>query len=294
MEFEDYASAIRAIGREINPTTLDATRALLTPLVSGTPAADVRVQRDVAYGAHERQRCDIFTPASGDEPQRPLLIFVHGGGFVAGDKCVPGTPFYDNIGTWAVHNGCNAVNLTYRLAPEHQWPSGIDDLHAALTLVRERGATLGIDGGRVFLMGQSAGAAHAASYVAHAERYAPDPHGLSGLILLSGVYDYSQQSGPLERAYLGDDTRLYAARSSLAGLVDCDIPLLVTLAENDPPDFERQGLALLTALQQKHGQLPRTAYLTGQNHLSVALYLGLPGDLLAPQLLSFIATHSGA
>jgi triacylglycerol lipase len=293
MQFSAYASAIRAIPRQITPDTLAATRNLVAPL-AGPTATDVSVARDMKYGGHERQRLDIFTPAAGFEPGRPVLIFVHGGGFIGGDKQMPGTPFYDNIGQWAVRNGCNAVNITYRLAPRHQWPAGIEDLHLAIRFIQEEGGKYGIGAERLFLMGQSAGGAHAASYIAHPQIYAPHGHGLRGLILLSGVYDYTADPGPMEAAYLGDDKRLYAERSSLAGLVASDLPMLVTIAECDPPYFERQGLALLTALQKQRGQLPRCVHMIGQNHLSAALYLGLPGDLLAPQLQSFIQEHGKA
>jgi hypothetical protein len=117
-------------------------------------------------------------------------------------------------------------------------------------------------------------------------------HGLRGLILLSGVYDYTMKPGPMEAAYLGKDQRLYAERSPLYGLVRSNIPLLVTMAECDPPFFEQQGLALLSALHKRKGQLPRCAHMIGQNHFSVAQYLGLDGDVLAPQLRSFIDDHS--
>ncbi|MGP1609715.1 MAG: alpha/beta hydrolase, partial [Burkholderiales bacterium] len=234
MRFSEYATAIRAIPRLISPDTVSATRNLVAPLLK-PPANDVAVQRDLKYGAHDRQRLDVFTPASGFEPSRPVLIFVHGGGFVAGDKQMAGTPFYDNIAQWAVRHGCNAVNITYRLAPQHQWPSGVEDLHLVIRFIQQDGATHGISARKLFLMGQSAGAAHAASYVAHSARYAPYSHGLSGLILLSGVYDYTLKPGPMEAAYLGQDQSLYAARSSLTGLLNCDLPMLVTIAECDPP-----------------------------------------------------------
>lgn len=291
MKFSDYARAIRAIPRLISQETVGATMKLTLGLAPA-PGLDVAVARDVQYGSDPRQRLDVFTPASGFAPSRPVLVFVHGGGFVGGDKRIPGTPFYDNIGQWAVRNGYNAVTITYRLAPEHQWPSGVEDLHKVVRFIGERGAQYGISPGRVFLMGQSAGASHSASYVAHPEVYAPYGHGLRGLILLSGVYDYTMKPGPMEAAYLGKDQRLYAQRSPLPGLLRCDVPVLVTIAECDPPFFEQQGLALLSALQRRRGQLPRCVHMLGQNHFSVAQYLGLDGDLLAPQLRSFIDDYS--
>lgn len=293
MGFRDYARQIRSIGRELTPDSLGATRRLLEPLVPMPDPAEVRVERDVAYGSHERHRLDVFTPAGGFEPQRPLLIFVHGGGFVTGDKHTEGSPFYSNIGVWAVRNGCNAVAMTYRLAPQHPWPAGIEDIHQVFRYLRHAGADHGLQSDCVFLMGQSAGAAHAASYVAHPELYAPFGHGVTGLALLSGLYDYTSfDVGPMGRAYLGEDTETYESRSSLQGLLKARVPMLVTLSEYDPPIFEQQGLQLLTAWQQHYQQLPHFVYASGQNHLSIALSLGLEGDLLGPQLRAFIEEYS--
>src|SRR5690606_17379474 len=140
---------------------------------------------------------------------------------------------------------CNGVTMTYRLAPQHQWPSGAEDLHLLLRFLRGQGAALGLQPQHIFLMGQSAGASHVASSVAHPDLQDPAELGLSGLILLSGMYDWTTMDpGPMGRAYLGEDSSLHAARSSLPGLLDCGLPLLVSLAECDPPMFEQQGLQL--------------------------------------------------
>jgi acetyl esterase/lipase len=293
MDKVEYIRRIRSIGREINPDTVVATRALLTPLVQAPDPAVVHVERDLRYGSHERQRLDVYTPATGPEPQRPILIYIHGGGFVAGDKHSEGSPFFSNIGQWAVLNGYNCIAMTYRLAPQHQWPSGVEDLNLLMRFLRHERSEHGLDSDSIFLMGQSAGAAHAAAYVAHPEIYAPFGHGLSGLILLSGLYDWTtMEMSSMGRAYIGDDFTLYEARSSLQGLLDCQLPLLVTLAELDPPLFETQGLQLLTAYQKKHQRLPQFVYAAGQNHFSVAMALGLEVDLVGPQLKAFIDEFS--
>ncbi len=289
MQFEQYRARVAAIGRVVNPEALVATRNLVTPLLDPAPPPDVRIVRDVRYGAHERHRLDIFTQVGLSSGVRPLLVFVHGGGFVAGDKHTEGSPFYSNIGHWAVRNGYDAVTVTYRLAPEHQWPSGIEDLRLVIDFLQDSGADHGLDASRLFLMGQSAGAAHVASYVAHSALYAPKPHGLAGVILLSGIYDFmAMPPSPMEPAYLGADRSVYSARSSLQGLARSDVPMLVTLAEFDPPQFEQQTLMLLQVVQQSRGMMPRFVHAVGQNHLSVALFLGLPGDVVAPQVKAFI------
>jgi len=255
----------------------------------------VRVVRDVVYGSDARHRLDIFTAEGEDTAARPTLIYVHGGGFVAGDKHTEGSPFYSNIGLWAVRQRFNGVVLTYRLAPRHQWPSGIEDLHYAIQFLKREGRVHGVAQGPLFLMGQSAGATHVASYIAHPELYpTPGSHQLAGAILLSGLYDFTTlPSRGLETAYIGEDASLYSQRSSRQGLVAANLPLLVSIAEMDASLFEQQGLQLLTALQARHQTMPRFVHAIGQNHLSPALYLGLEGDLMGPQLDAFIHHHSG-
>ena len=97
-------------------------------------------------------------------------MFVHGGGFVGGDKHVPGTPMYDHIGAWAVRNGWVGVTITYRLAPEHTWPAGAQDVAAAVQWVRDNIASYGGDPSRIVLAGHSAGSVHVASYLAASRR----------------------------------------------------------------------------------------------------------------------------
>ncbi|MDT8397017.1 MAG: alpha/beta hydrolase [Pseudomonadales bacterium] len=291
MTFGEIRARLSALGREINPETIAGTRSVIAPLLTMAPGTDVQLTRDIHYGRHERQRFDLFTARgkNGRDGQRPVLVFVHGGGFVAGDKHMPGTPFYDNIGVWAVRNGFNGINMTYRLAPDHQWPSGVEDIRALLDFVGEQAPTLGIDAHNIFLMGQSAGAVHVASYIAHPELYAALPHGLRGAILVSGLYDFCTMAvSPLERAYLGNDESCYQERSSLKGLLKCDVPLMITVSEYDPCFFEAQALELLTAVQKKRLSLPRFVQLHGQNHMSSVLFIGLDGDQLGLALKDFI------
>lgn len=292
MNFADYREQLKAIGRVISPDTLAATRNVILPLYSGARNDDVRVERDVSYGPDARHRLDVFTPAGGFDPSRPVLVFVHGGGFLAGDKHTEGSPFYSNVGQWAVRNGCNGVTITYRLSPMNRWPSGVEDLRLVVDYLQQHGARHGLSGSKLFFMGQSAGAAHVAGYVAHAGLYAPKPHGLAGLILLSGIYEFeSMPPSPMEPAYLGEDRFLYSSRSSLKALAKCELPMLVTVAEFDPPQFEQQTLKLLAAVQESRGQMPWMVYARGQNHLSMALYFGLAGDLVAPQVKAFIELY---
>ena len=149
-----------------------------------------------------------------------MLLFVHGGGFVGGDKHVPGTPFHDNIGAWAARHGMVGVTMTYRLAPQAPWPAGAEDVAAAVRWVRAHIGEYGGDPARLFLMGHSAGATHVSTYVAHPAIHGADGPGPAGLILSSGIYDLGDfpLTDKRYRSYFGEDESLYAERSALPGL----------------------------------------------------------------------------
>jgi triacylglycerol lipase len=111
---------------------------------------------------------------------------------------------------------------------------------------------------------------------------------LAGAILVSGVYDLTRADPrAVSRAYYGDDPALFTERSSAAGVAARGVPLLVAIAEHDPPHFELQTLALLEAIHRHARRLPRVLQLVGHNHLSGVLHLGLPGDQLGDAILDF-------
>jgi acetyl esterase/lipase len=209
-----------------------------------------------------------------------VLLFVHGGGFVRGDKRTPDTPFYDNVGLLAARNDLIGVTMTYRLAPEHQWPAGSDDVSAAVRWLRENVSQ------RIFLMGVSAGGAHVGGFIAREHSGDASKWNPAGAILISGLYDIdSMEKNDFFHAYHGKD---YAGRSFLRSLARTRVPLMVTTAELDPPDFLRQGAKLLEAMVEERQQYPRFLHLMGHNHLSPVLNLGTEGDYLTSQLLEFI------
>ncbi|HKH00752.1 MAG TPA: alpha/beta hydrolase, partial [Bradyrhizobium sp.] len=177
--------------------------AIYAPLQPKEPYQGVRIERDVKYGAGERNLLDVFMPDTPSS-QQPVLMFVHGGGFTAGDKRTSDSPFYDNVMLWAVKNRFVGVNTTYRLAPQSPWPGAAEDLAAAIQWVSDNIASRGGDPARVFLMGHSAGAVHVASYVSHPEFHTVKGGGLAGAILLSGIYDLNGEAiGDPEKAYFG-------------------------------------------------------------------------------------------
>lgn len=128
---------IRAVGRGVTPETPGVLTELLAPLHQERGYLAPRVERDLPYGSDPRHLVDVHTPGSPAAEAAPVLLFVHGGGHVSGDKSDPKTPWFDHIGGWAVRHGMVGVNMSYRLAPQHQWPSGAEDVAAAVAWTRK-------------------------------------------------------------------------------------------------------------------------------------------------------------
>jgi acetyl esterase/lipase len=89
----------------------------------------------------------------GDAAASPAVVYVHGGGFIAGDletediRCV----------RLAHDAGCVVVSVEYRLAPEHRYPAPLDDCYAALCWTTSSAPALGVDPGRIGVAGASSG-----------------------------------------------------------------------------------------------------------------------------------------
>lgn len=285
-----FRDEIRNLGTAINPQTVASSMAIYGRYVADTSPAMGRVERDIAYGSHDRHRLDIFAPADGES--LPVLVYVHGGGFIGGDKAIPGTPFHENIGGWAVQHGFVGVPMTYRLAPENPWPAGAEDVAAAITWLRRNVAGFGGSPERIFLAGQSAGAVHVASYVAMRELHDAAPP-VAGAMMFSGLYDVVElEKGPLELQYFGSDGSLAPQQSSLSGLIASEVPMLFSVAEHDPPTFQKQAALLIDHWFARKQTLPRMLYMPDANHMSAALGIGGADEFLAPEIAAFIARFS--
>ncbi|MPY92196.1 MAG: alpha/beta hydrolase fold domain-containing protein [Acidimicrobiia bacterium] len=95
----------------------------------------------------------------GTEGDLPCLYWVHGGGYVLG------APEQDDLrfDRWCQRFGLVGVAVQYRLAPEHPYPAPIEDCYAGLRWVKEHGAEIGVDTGRVGIGGPSGGGGLAAA-----------------------------------------------------------------------------------------------------------------------------------
>jgi acetyl esterase/lipase len=254
------------------------------------PYQGIKVERDVEYGPAERNLLNVFT-ADTDSSAQPVLVFVHGGAFAAGDERSDGSPFYDNIALWAARHGFVGVTMSYRLAPQSPWPAGAEDIALAVKWVAGNIGSRGGDGSHIYLLGHSAGATHVASYVSHPEFYRVEDGGIKAAIVLSGLYDLTESAlrAP-EKAYFGNDPARYAERSSIKGLVATKIPLMIVTAEFDAPVFLRQFDFLKAAACGGPNGCIRSVVLPGHNHMSEVYSINTQDTRLTDQILDFVKT----
>src|SRR5512146_440926 len=114
----DVAKAVAAMGH-VNDA--QATRKIFDPIQPKEPAASLKAERDIAYGSDPLQKLDVVWDGK-TAGARPILVFVHGGGFTGGDKHSPNQFTYDNIMKWANDQGMVGVEINYRLAPKNKYP----------------------------------------------------------------------------------------------------------------------------------------------------------------------------
>ena len=293
MTRNELSASIRALGNRID---VAATKALYAPLDANAPRAGVTRAAGLAYGAHERQRVDVYRPEAADKPL-PVLVFVHGGGFVRGDRSERA-----NAGWCFAAQGLVTVVPGYRLAADAGWPAGAQDVAAVLAWVREHAAALGGDPQRIFLCGESAGAAHVAAATLVRGLQAPGP-APAGVVLVSGVYDARLEylaraqfgtptPDPRNDAYFGSDASLLAARSTIELVDAAPFPLLMTYAELDPPQMQVQAGALFSRLVTQHGFAPELRVIADHGHLSQVFALNTGDTALADPILDFVRRHS--
>ena len=289
MSIQEVAQTLARQGTEISPESI----ALVHGLYKGeqlTLARQVPVsEADIAYGPHERHRLDIYRPADGGS-SLPVLVFVHGGGFLRGDKGGDGSKWPNaNVGRMAASRGMIGVVVNYRLAPDNVWPSGSEDLAMVVDWLRTNVAEYGGDPDRIVIAGTSAGAAHVAGYLKHRPGHASE---VRGAIFLSGVYGVTPMDDRRDRSYYGEDETRHATMAPLNAVSATKLPLLVCCAQFDPPRFQAEFLGLLQRRLEQHGELPRTYVASGHNHFSMAYHLGSSDRRLADEVEWFVRENT--
>ncbi len=121
-------------------------------------AESVVVTKDVLYHTGDVNNCKLdyyYIPKTTSE-KYPVILNIHGGGFVAGDKV-----YRKSLCTWLATQGFFVVNANYGLCPECRFPTPILQLTRALNWIHKFSKILKLDLSRVVISGDSAGAYYA-------------------------------------------------------------------------------------------------------------------------------------
>lgn len=125
-----------------------------------TPEGVVRFD-DLSYGPDKTWNVlDVYRPKN-ETGKLPVIISVHGGGFVYGDK-----ERYQYYCMDLALRGFAVVNFSYQLAPESKYPAPLADMTLVLQWMKEHAEVYGMDLEHIFAVGDSAGAHILTSYAA--------------------------------------------------------------------------------------------------------------------------------
>jgi acetyl esterase/lipase len=280
---------LRSWGKSAN---MPEVKAFYSPRLANQDRSGLELAYDQPYGPHPRQRMDLYFPQlPGND--RPVLLFLHGGGFIRGDKADRA-----NVGWWGARQGFVTVLVNYRLAPEVQWPSGAEDVVAACHRLRELCTSFGANPESLVLAGESAGAAHVAAAVLM-RSFQPQNWKIAGAFLLSGPYDAQLERmarstlgiptpDPRNDAYFGTERSDWSEVSIVEGIDVAPFPMVVGTAERDLPQMQVQAGALFSRLVTQHGFQPDWLVLPEHNHFSAAASLGSEDQSLARPLAEFV------
>lgn len=125
-----------------------------TPAVAAEAASSPteHVHRDLAYGPHaERNRLDLYLPATPPASPRPLVVWVHSGGWYTGGKGGGGAA------RALVKRGYAVAALTYRFSQDAVFPAQIEDCQRAIRWLRAHAKQYRLDPNRIGAWGGSAG-----------------------------------------------------------------------------------------------------------------------------------------
>ncbi|WPG97865.1 Hypothetical protein R9X50_00064700 [Acrodontium crateriforme] len=300
--------SLPAFGKSI-PQILQPTHNLFLPLLSANSTKINSVKKETfAYGQHERQQLDVYTPPSPStvNGRRAVLMFAYGGGLIHGARSLPfmNNLMHANIGAFfALNAGYTVVVTDYRLMQHGAaFPSGGEDLALAVEWI-----IASYEDADLFLMGNSAGGVHLSTFLLHSSfaetRAKILPGGssrsrLRGAVLLSVPlsFDIALTLRPeLQQTvakYFGDDVhgnspvgllRQAREKDGVLDVVNGGVRVLVLIGELDPEEdilIPRDEFVKEWSLFK--GNPSRCALVTdcmeGQNHISPPCSLMTEGE----------------
>jgi acetyl esterase/lipase len=277
------------------PTSSAPTTAAPAAACAGNGVAERRTSQYLsATGADaDLTTLEVITPrvAEGCGPA-PVMIWVHGGGWRTGDRrnqLERKVDLFTSMG-WTL------VSVNYRLSPQVTYPVHNDDVAAAVDWVLDRSEELGIDPGRLSVMGHSAGAgiaAGVASDPAHLTGVGRSPADVRCVVYLDTEgYDVEAAAGrgvPIYLDAFGEDPEVWRAASPVRNVAEgggTPRSLVVTRGG----EARRATAALFVDALESAGADATLLDARPLDHAQVNAAVGAPDDqVVTPTLVEFLA-----
>ena len=237
---------------------------------------------DISYGEDPKQKLDLYLPQS--KSAGPVFIFIHGGGFVEGDRA-----HYGYVARPLAVQGIVTVVMSYRLSPEH-YPEQIHDVQAVLGWVYRNIADYGGDTSQIYIGGHSAGAILSA-FVSVNRTWLTSmslPEDLiKGYVPISGPYDLRKPGGFVDN-YLPDDSKR-AEASPVLNIQNLSAKAVVAVGSLEDVYLE-SSKAFVEAIREEGGSA-ELLVLEGMAHDATALSAGDKDGPLVAALIELIASN---
>ncbi|UTH02964.1 alpha/beta hydrolase [Macrococcoides canis] len=246
-------------------------------------ARNVKLIADVKYGNDApNSEMDIIMPKNIKEGDKlPLIIWTHGGGYIAGDKKHKNA-YLARI----AERGFIIANMNYALAPAHKYPVPLIQEKQAAQFMKKNTFHLPIDFNQIIIGGDSAGAQIAAQFAAlqtnellrkeMQEEAVFSPDAIKGVILFGGLYNmdtvratHFPRIEEFMESYTGEkywerDFKKINQLSVTQHITEKYPPTFLTVGDADP--FESQSKELVKVLQENKVPLS-TSFFDGSHQL---------------------------
>jgi acetyl esterase/lipase len=243
---------------------------------AATNDLQVRVERDLAYGPHPRQRLDVYLPGTA---KGPILLMVHGGAWAFGDKHAAAM-IQPKVRHWTAQ-GFVVASTNYRFIPDASPAEQARDVARALALLQKEAPRWGADPARVVLMGHSAGAHLVALLTADPARARAE-----GALPWRGTVSLDSAAMDVPRLMQASHLRLYDRAFGADPQAWRDASPLHALSREGPPmlaicsTLRRDSCPQNEGLRDAAAKLGRDVRVEGiaRNHMQINDDLGLPGS----------------
>lgn len=244
---------------------------------------------DLAYGPDSKQKLDLYMP-DGKFSRAPVLLFIHGGGFLEGDRA-----HYGFIARPYAPHGIITAVMSYRLTGTGTiYPGQEQDVKEAILWLHKNIAQYGGDPNVIYVTGHSAGAILSAEIGVDRKwltQAGVDKEILRGIAPVSGPYDLRQN----EEFYNYVPTREAQDKASpLLHITDPVSHCIVAFGSHNAEEdsYSVSARAFVRELR-RHGVHAEELLLAGKGHIATAMALGTPGSTLAQAVLKMVGSEAG-